>query len=123
MRFAHVGITVADQARSRRFYEKYFSFDPRQARDYADGTVILRDTAGFALALHRGSGAPADEFLHFGYACTNSEEVRALRSLLLANGETLVADEDTDGFVSIKVLDPDGYRVEVFWEDTEAPLV
>ena len=117
MRFAHVGITVADQERSRRFYEKYFGFDPGQARDYDDGTLILRDADGFALALHPGAGAPADEFLHFGFSCTEPEQVRALRSTLLGAGEILVEDEDTEGFTSIKVLDPDGYRVEIFWED------
>ena len=120
MRFAHVGITVADQARSRRFYEKYFRFDPSLARDFPDGTLILRDADGFALALHPGAGAPADDFLHFGYACTEPEQVRVLRGTLLANGETLVEDEDTDDFVSIKVLDPDGYRVEIFWEEGAA---
>ncbi len=121
MRFAHVGITVADQARSRQFYEKYFGFDPSHARIYDDGTVILRDADGFALALHPGAGAPADEFLHFGYACSEPDQVRGLRSTLLANGETLVEDEDTKDFVSIKVLDPDGYRVEIFWEPFEVP--
>jgi catechol 2,3-dioxygenase-like lactoylglutathione lyase family enzyme len=123
MQFAHVGITVADQTRSRRFYEKYFGFDPGEARDYPDGTLILRDADGFALALHPGVGAPDDEFLHFGYLCTEPDEVRALRRRLLANGETLVEDEDTEGFVSIKVLDPDGYRVEIAWEDLEAPPI
>jgi catechol 2,3-dioxygenase-like lactoylglutathione lyase family enzyme len=120
MRFAHVGITVADQTRSRRFYEQYFGFDPSQARDYADGTLILRDADGFALALHPGAGAPADEFLHFGYSCTGPEQVRARKETLLANGETLVEDEDSENFVSIKVLDPDGYRVEIFWEEGTA---
>jgi catechol 2,3-dioxygenase-like lactoylglutathione lyase family enzyme len=119
MRFAHLGITVADQERSRRFYETYFGFDPRQARGYDDGTVILRDADGFALALHPGSGAPADEFLHFGYSCTGPEQVRALKSTLLAAGETLVEEEDVEGFASFKVLDPDGYRVEVYWEALE----
>ena len=122
MRFAHVGITVADQAQSRRFYERYFGFDPSQARYYPDGTLILRDADGFALALHPGAGAPADEFLHFGYLCTKPEEVRALRHTFLANGETLVEDEDSAGFVSIKVLDPDGYRVEICWEDDDVTL-
>lgn len=117
MRFAHVGITVADQDRSRRFYEKYFGFDPSLARNYDDGTVILRDPDGFALALHPGAGAPADDFLHFGYSCSGPEQVRAFRSMLLDAGETLVEDEDTGGFTSIKVLDPDGYRIEVSWED------
>jgi hypothetical protein len=35
-----------------------------------------------------------------------------LRERLLAAGETLVEDEDTDSFVTVKVIDPDGYRVD-----------
>jgi hypothetical protein len=31
-----------------------------------------------------------------------------------------VEDEDTESFVSIKVVDPDGYRVEIFWEDLDS---
>jgi len=117
VRFSHVGITVTDLDRSRRFYEKYFRFDPGQARDYPDGTLILRDADGFALALHPGAGAPDDEFLHFGYSCSGREEVRALRERLLGAGEMLTEDEDSESFVSIKVTDPDGYRVEISWED------
>ena len=120
MRFAHIGISVVDQLRSRRFYESHFGFDPDHARSYPDGTLILRDADGFALALHPGDGAPDDEFLHFGYSCTDAEQVRALREKLLAAGETLVEDEDTESFVSIKVVDPDGYRVEIFWEDLDS---
>jgi catechol 2,3-dioxygenase-like lactoylglutathione lyase family enzyme len=56
MRFAHVGISVANQVRSRRFYERHFGFDPDQARSYPDGTLILRDADGFVLALHRAMG-------------------------------------------------------------------
>jgi catechol 2,3-dioxygenase-like lactoylglutathione lyase family enzyme len=119
MRFAHVGISVADLERSRSFYERYFGFDPDQARSYPDGTVILRDADGFDLALHPGDGAPADEFLHFGYTCPDPEQVRAFRERLLAAGEILVEDEDSESFVSIKVLDPDGYRIEVAWEDLD----
>ena len=122
MRFAHVGITVTDQDRSRSFYQTHFGFDPGRARNYSDGTVILRDADGFALALHPGVGAPADDFLHFGYICSDPQEVRAVRERLLAAGETLVEDEDSESFVSIKVLDPDGYRVEVGWEDLSASL-
>jgi catechol 2,3-dioxygenase-like lactoylglutathione lyase family enzyme len=119
MRFAHLGISVADLERSRTFYQRYFGFDPDQARSYPDGTVILRDADGFDLALHPGEGAPADDFLHFGYICSGPEQVRAFRARLLAAGETLVEDEDSESFVSIKVLDPDGYRIEVGWEDLD----
>jgi catechol 2,3-dioxygenase-like lactoylglutathione lyase family enzyme len=117
MRFAHVGISIADLDRSRRFYEGHFGFDPGTARVYPDGTLVLRDADGFALALHPDGGAPADEFLHFGYSCTDPAEVRALRERLLAAGETLVEDEDSESYVGIKVADPDGYRVEISWED------
>ena len=120
MRFAHIGISVVDQLRSRRFYESHFGFDPDHARSYPDGTLILRDADGFALALHPGDGAPDDEFLHFGYSCTDAEQVRALRERLLAAGETLVEDEDTESFASIKVVDPHGHRVEIFWEDLDS---
>jgi catechol 2,3-dioxygenase-like lactoylglutathione lyase family enzyme len=117
VRFSHVGITVADQDRSRRFYESHFPFDRNLARSYPDGTLILRDADGFALALHPGHETPADDFLHFGYSCSGPEEVRALRQRLLGAGEMLAEDEDSDSFVSIKVTDPDGYRVEISWED------
>jgi len=112
-----VGITVTDLNRSRRFYESNFPFDPDLARSYPDGTLILRDADGFALALHPGDEAVADEFLHFGYFCSGPEEVRALRERLLREGEMLTEDEDSESFVSIKVTDPDGYRVEISWED------
>jgi catechol 2,3-dioxygenase-like lactoylglutathione lyase family enzyme len=117
VRFSHVGITVTDLDRSRRFYESNFPFDPNLARSYPDGTLILRDADGFALALRPGEKAPADEFLHFGYSCSGPEEVRALRERLLGAGEMLTEDEDSESFVSIKVTDPDGYRVEISWED------
>ena len=117
MRFSHVGITVTDLDRSRRFYESNFPFDPNLARSYPDNTLILRDADGFALALHPGEKAPTDEFLHFGYSCSGPDEVRALRERLLGAGEVLTEDEDSESFVSIKVTDPDGYRVEISWED------
>jgi catechol 2,3-dioxygenase-like lactoylglutathione lyase family enzyme len=117
VRFSHVGITVTDLDRSRRFYESLFPFDPNLARSYPDGTLILRDADGFALALHPGDDAQTDEFLHFGYSCSGPEEVRALREKLLSAGEVLASDEDSESFVSIKVADPDGYRVEISWED------
>ena len=116
MRVAHLGLTVTDQERSRRFYETHFGFDAGQARSYPDGTLIIQDSDGFALALHPGSAAPGDEFLHFGYVCADPAEVRTVRQRLLVAGVLLVEDEDTDSYVGIKALDPDGYRVEISWE-------
>ena len=116
MRFGHLAITVSDQARSRSFYQRWFGFLPETARTYPDGTLILRDGDGFALALHPGDGAPDDEFLHFGFSCADPGEVHDLRARLVSAGETVVEHDDEPDLVSVKVLDPDGYRVEIFWE-------
>ncbi len=116
MRLAHLGLTVADQERSRRFYETHFGFGARPAARYPDGTLIIRDADGFDLALHPGSSARTDDFLHFGFGCADAEEVRAMRAHLLSAGVPLVEEEDTEGYVAFKALDPDGYRVEVYWE-------
>ena len=116
MRLAHLGLTVTDQEQSRRFYETHFGFSAGPARTYPDGTLIVHDADGFALALHPGPATPKDEFLHFGYVCADAAEVRGVRDGLLAAGVPLVEDEDTETYVGVKALDPDGYRIEVFWE-------
>ena len=132
VRFSHVGITVTDLDRSPRFYESNFPFDPSLARSYPDGTLILRDADdfalalgdGFALALNPGDGArPLTSYCTSTTPAAAPEEVRALRERLLGAGEMLTEDEDSESFVSIKVTDPDGYRVEISWEDlTRDPL-
>ena len=79
---------------------------------------------GFALALNPGDGArPLTSFCTSTTPAAAPEEVRALRERLLGAGEMLTEDEDSESFVSIKVTDPDGYRVEISWEDlTRDPL-
>jgi len=52
MHLNHLGLPVRDERRSQRFYSAYFGFDPATAQEYEDGTVIIRNTDGFDLALH-----------------------------------------------------------------------
>lgn len=117
MRFAHLGLPVTDLARSRRFYETYFGFDPGTAQRYEDGTVIIRDAAAFDLALH-----PTTEvgelpgFLHFGFRLDHPDKVRRLREQLEANEVPVIEFFDEENICSFKCLDPDGHRVEVYWE-------
>jgi LPXTG-motif cell wall-anchored protein len=115
MRLAHLGLTVTDQERSRRFYETHFRFDAASARSYPDGTLIIRDPDGFALALHPGPATPDDEFLHFGYVCADPDEVREMRARLRAGGVPLVEDEDAASYVGIKggaKADTDGWTFD-----------
>ena len=86
MRLQHLALEVRDQQRAIDFYARFFRFDPATPRRYPDGVVILHDPDGFALAL-----GPAD-------------------------GVELVEDEETEGYVGFKCLDPDRHVVEVAWE-------
>ena len=118
MRLNHLGLPVRDGQRSRRFYAEYFGFDPASAQRYEDGTVIVRNDAGFDLALHEvpGEVGPLPEFLHFGFRMPAAADVRALHARLAAAGVEIVEAHDEPGHVSFKCLDPDGHRVETYWE-------
>ncbi len=113
----HLALAVADQERSRRFYEDYFGFDAEPPRRYEDGTLMLYDADGFSLAL-----GPTDEpivlptFLHFGIRLPDRDAVLAFRDRLVADGVPIVGEWDEPGYVSVKCRDPDGYVVEAAWE-------
>jgi catechol 2,3-dioxygenase-like lactoylglutathione lyase family enzyme len=112
----HLALAVADQARSRSFYETYFGFVAEPA-PRADGVLILHDAAGFSLALGEVE-APVvlPPFLHFGTGLRSPAEVRAFRDRVVADGREVVEWWDEPDYVSVKFRDPDGYVVEVAWE-------
>jgi catechol 2,3-dioxygenase-like lactoylglutathione lyase family enzyme len=116
----HLAIPVADQARSRRFYETYLGFGARAAKRYDDGVLMLYNDAGFSLAL-----GPTEEpiarpsWMHFGLGLPNREAVLAVRDRLLSDGVELVGEWDEPDYVSVKCRDPDGYIVELSWEPEE----
>jgi catechol 2,3-dioxygenase-like lactoylglutathione lyase family enzyme len=115
---AHIALAVRDQERSRRFYERYFEFDPLTARVAEDGVLLIEGAGGVLLAL-----AETDQpirlptFLHFGFRAADSPaEVRAFRDRLAADGVEIVERSDEPGYVSVKCRDPDGYVIEFAWE-------
>jgi catechol 2,3-dioxygenase-like lactoylglutathione lyase family enzyme len=117
MRLTHLGLPVRDPQRSIDFYHRYFGFDPATAQEFPDGTVIVRNEDGFDLALHP-SEPPAEfpDFLHFGFALPDGAQVRELLTTIDAAGVPVVERHDGPGHVSFKCLDPDGWRVEAYWD-------
>jgi catechol 2,3-dioxygenase-like lactoylglutathione lyase family enzyme len=115
---AHIALAVADQARSRRFYETYFEFDPETAWVAEDGVLLIDGPGDMTLALGETSepiSLPA--FLHFGFrAAAGPEEVRAFRSRLAGDGIEIAEFWDEPDYVSVKCRDPDGYVIEFAWE-------
>jgi len=117
MHLTHLGLPVSDCQRSIRFYARYFGFDPETAQSYPDGTVIVRNSDHFDLALHQVTDVDAPSgFLHFGFAMPHRDAVRALRARLVHDAVAVIESEDQPRLVSFKCLDPDGWQVEVYWE-------
>ncbi len=117
MHLKHLALPIADEQRTRRFYETYFGFDPATASRAEDGVVIIRNNDGFDLALlvHQDAGhAPA--FFHFGFRVAEPDDARALLARLAADRVEITDREDEPTYVGFKCLDPDGYLVEAYWQ-------
>ena len=112
MALNHVALTVSDREASAAFYGEHFGMTERVHDD--EHLLILGSPDGSLLALHEGV-VPKDlpRSNHFGFSA-GAGEVRAARSRLRAAGVTETEWQDDAGFVRVQVLDPDGYRVELF---------
>ena len=95
MHLSHLGLPVRDERRSQRFYSACFGFDPVTAREYEDGTVIIRNADGFDLALHPvGQVEPSPAFRHAGFRAAEPADVRALLERMEADGVTIAERND-----------------------------
>ena len=115
---AHIALAVSDQARSRRFNETYFGFDPDTALVTDDGVLLIEGPGGVTLALGE-TEEPIElpSFLHFGFrSAADAEEVRARRERLAGDGIEIAEFADEPEYVSVKCKDPDGYVIEFAWE-------
>jgi catechol 2,3-dioxygenase-like lactoylglutathione lyase family enzyme len=113
----HLGLAVRDIDRAADFYATWFGFDQGPRQQYPDGTVFVRNADGFDLALHRvDTAVQLPEFFHFGFRAQFPDEVKRTGDRLRGAGVELFDVVDDPDLVSFKCLDPDGYRVEVYWE-------
>lgn len=112
MRLNHVALTVSDRARSAAFYADHFGLSERVHED--EHLLILSGADGALLALQSGSPPPDLGRVHFGFLASSGEEVRAARARLRVAGVPETEWQEDANFVRVQVLDPDGYRVEVF---------
>lgn len=113
MALNHLHLHVADIDRSRAFYETFFGF----REDVWHGPILfLADETGFQLALAPGVVEPMPAWWHFGFRLPEAQAVRDLGGRLAGAGHEVVETGDDSDFGWCRVLDPDGYRIEVYWE-------
>ena len=115
----HVSLTVDDRVRSAAFYGEHFGLTERLYED--DTLLILAAEDGSELALWSRADVPAGPVAaalphhnHFGFRVADDDSVRAARDRFRHEGVTETEWQDDGRFVRIQVLDPDGYRVEVY---------
>ena len=109
----HVALTVADRERSARFYARHFGLTERIHDD--EHLLIIGSHDGSLLALREGSvpdRLPASN--HFGFQLAGVDQVGAARDRLREAGIAEAEWDDDRGLARVQVLDPDGYRVELF---------
>ncbi len=111
----HLHLHVREVDRSREFYETVFGFT--YTLNHGD-IAFLDNEHAFDLALAPDeSPAPLPEWFHFGFRLKSADAVRGLREDMITQGipiaRELIAEDD---YVSFTCTDPDGHRIEVYWE-------
>jgi len=114
MRLNHVALTVGDRERSAAFYGAYFELTVRVHED--EHLLILGSDEGSLLALTAGAPVAAElaRTNHFGFQAEDGDDVRAARERLRSDDVTESEWQDDGSFVRVQVVDPDGYRVELY---------
>ena len=112
MNLNHLYLRVRDVDRSVAFYRDLFGFD--RPPEWQGETLVIRNADGFALALTPDPSPPTwPDGLHFGFLLDEVDEARELRDRVVDAGHALAETYEEAGFLVCKVLDPDGYLVEI----------
>lgn len=113
-RLDHVALTVADRERSAAFYAEHFGLTERV---HDDPHLLIVDAVGGGALLALSVGEPAAAALPrtnlFGFRLGAPAAVRAARERLQAAG-VVESEWQERGITRVQVLDPDGYRVELY---------
>jgi catechol 2,3-dioxygenase-like lactoylglutathione lyase family enzyme len=115
---SHIALSVLDPERSLRFYRSVFG-----VREYfRDGTTIqvLGPGPHDVIAFERrpaSAGAPGG-IIHFGFRLTTPGDIEAAIAAVKAAGGTLSSQGSFGvGLPYAFVRDPDGYEIEIWFED------
>jgi catechol 2,3-dioxygenase-like lactoylglutathione lyase family enzyme len=109
----HVALAVSDRPRSAAFYAEHFGFTETVFE--MGNLLILDDGEGSELALSDADPVPdLPRTVHFGFRLADPAAVHAARERFRAAGLTETEWQDDGRFTRVQILDPDGYRVEVY---------
>ena len=114
-RLNHVALAVRDPARSLHFYRDTIGVEGT-VREESYGFVITT-AEGMTFTLFRGEPPDDHGEFHVGVCLPDGAAVRAKRQELVDADVPEIEWWDEVGYVSLKVRDPDGYAVEIAWDE------
>ena len=119
MLLRHLALQVSDPRRSADFYLGTIGLDAAATEKPWGCELSFPD--GFMLALIQGEPLPPEvvDRVHFGCALESPDVGARDETRLLAAGVPEIEwedDEAEEGYVGVKVADPDGYVVELYYE-------
>ena len=117
MLIRHLALNVRDPEASRDFYLQTVGLSG-EASDEPWG-VRVKFPDGFMLALIKGDPPDAQSVgaVHFGCALASRDEARELREQLRDAGVVELEWEDEGEYTGVKVQDPDGYVLELAYDE------
>ena len=109
----HVNLVVSDVDEAARYYQDTFGME----LSYREGDFVFLSCGESDLALVKGLPLIHRRF-HFGFRVTTREEVDAWLARLRERGEEIAhGPHDYGGYYTFSTLDPDGYAIEIYFED------
>jgi predicted lactoylglutathione lyase len=111
----HLHLHVKDVEKSKKFYCEFFEFKQGPKHGKID---FLNNQDGFNLALAPDTNIPEfPTWFHFGMKMKSSSDVKDLFDRMATSGVEFYQEfSEEDQMAWFKVRDPDGYKIEVYWE-------
>jgi catechol 2,3-dioxygenase-like lactoylglutathione lyase family enzyme len=112
----HLSLVVSDTERSASFYQGLFGME----RQWKEGDFVFLSCGESDLALVKGKPLIHRRF-HFGFRVDTRDEVDAwLGEVKKHEAEVTHGPEDYGDYYTFSCRDPDGYAVEIYFEEADA---
>jgi catechol-2,3-dioxygenase len=116
LRLNHLHLHVRDRRAAEAFYAKWLDMTVLRR---GECLTFLSDEDGFDLALmddREPSRMPP--WFHFGCRLNSAREIVDIHNRMSDSGVVILkALYEDDALVSFRCADPDGYAIEIYWEE------
>jgi catechol-2,3-dioxygenase len=116
MDITHLHLHVTDRPRAADFYRRWFGLEVKRDRD---DITFMTGADDFLLALQQDAASVTmPDWFHFGIRMPSADALTGLLSRMEAARIGIAKPLYKDAaFASFRCRDPDGYVIEVYWEE------